>query len=230
MAKEQDRDNWRSTVRPRWARGASVLGATAGLGMLGLVTAGPAAAATGVPVLEEIKQCESAGNYQAQNPSSTASGAYQFLDTTWQSLEASAGYARAADAPASVQDAAALELYTQQGTSPWTASAGCWQSSTATVSAATATTSSTASATTTFATAESTGSPASAGSAETSSPVFIPADLPAVTTGSGATSADHGFAAGTVRANIGVAGPGPTTVSGSSLLNDSPMPQECLMR
>jgi hypothetical protein len=33
-----------------------------------------------------IKQCESGGDYTAVNASSGASGAYQFLDSTWQSL------------------------------------------------------------------------------------------------------------------------------------------------
>lgn len=77
-------------------------------------------------VLAKIKYCESTNNYQAQNPNSTASGAYQFLDTTWRSLNASHGYARAKYAPAAVQDAAAVELYNQMGTSPWLASQPCW--------------------------------------------------------------------------------------------------------
>lgn len=104
----------------------------------GLVVAGavagmtPAHAATtssSLPsVLLKIRYCESGNNYQAQNPSSSASGAYQFLTSTWRSLSASAGYATAASAPASVQDAAALELYNQAGTSPWAASQSCWGS------------------------------------------------------------------------------------------------------
>ncbi|GEM_PF-5826149 len=89
--------------------------------------AGPAHAAdTGVPVLEEIKQCESGGDYTAHNPFSTASGAYQFLDMVWQSTDAGAGYASAADAPEEVQDAAAVELYQEWGTYPWLPSVHCW--------------------------------------------------------------------------------------------------------
>ena len=103
-------------------------GATVALAGAGVVIAGSASAAdTGIPVLEAIKQCESGGSYTAQNPTSTASGAYQFLDSTWQGMDAAAGYARAVDAPESVQDAAAIELYTEQGTTPWLASASCWQ-------------------------------------------------------------------------------------------------------
>ena len=109
-------------------RALGTAGATLTLVSAGVVGAGAASAAdTGIPVLEAIKQCESGGDYSAQNPTSTASGAYQFLDTTWQGMDAAAGYARAIDAPESVQDAAAIELYTEQGTTPWLASASCWQ-------------------------------------------------------------------------------------------------------
>ena len=48
--------------------------------------------------------------YTAQNPYSSASGAYQFSDATWRTASAAAGhggYARASYAPPSVQDAVA---------------------------------------------------------------------------------------------------------------------------
>ena len=83
-------------------------------------------------VLERIAGCESGsgpnspGSYTAQNPRSSASGRYQFLDSTFQSLDAAEGYSRAADAPPAVQDAAARELLAEQGTTPWNASRGCW--------------------------------------------------------------------------------------------------------
>ena len=83
-------------------------------------------------VLERIAGCESGsgpnspGSYTAQNPRSTASGRYQFLDSTWQGMDAAEGYSRAADAPPAVQDAAARELLAEQGTTPWDASRGCW--------------------------------------------------------------------------------------------------------
>lgn len=76
--------------------------------------------------LSRVRFCESTNNYKAQNAHSSASGAYQFLTTTWRGLSSSAGYPTAASAPASVQDAAARELYRQAGTSPWAASSGCW--------------------------------------------------------------------------------------------------------
>ena len=58
-------------------------------------------------ILATIRTLESGGDYSAESSSSTASGAYQFVDTTWAGY---GGYARAKDAPPSVQDAAALEL------------------------------------------------------------------------------------------------------------------------
>jgi len=60
-------------------------------------------------VLRTIRALESGGDYAAQARGSTASGAYQFLNSTWARY---GGYARAADAPPSVQDAKAAELVT----------------------------------------------------------------------------------------------------------------------
>jgi hypothetical protein len=57
-------------------------------------------------VLATIRTLESGGDYHARSPGSTASGAYQFLDTTWNGY---GGYPRAADAPPAVQDAKAAE-------------------------------------------------------------------------------------------------------------------------
>lgn len=61
---------------------------------------------------------ESRGRLDVKNPDSTASGKWQFLDSTWARF---GGYARAADAPESVQDARAAAL--------WDGGAGCahWQ-------------------------------------------------------------------------------------------------------
>lgn len=57
---------------------------------------------------------ESGGNIRAQNPTSTASGKWQFLDSTWGGY---GGYASAYLAPESVQDAKARAL--------WAGGAGC---------------------------------------------------------------------------------------------------------
>ncbi|MGE0795939.1 MAG: M23 family metallopeptidase [Acidimicrobiia bacterium] len=69
-----------------------------------VITAGPTTV-----VLQTIRTLESGGDYAAQAAGSTASGAYQFLDSTWNDY---GGYHRAADAPPDVQDAKAAELVT----------------------------------------------------------------------------------------------------------------------
>ncbi|HPU37995.1 MAG TPA: transglycosylase family protein [Microthrixaceae bacterium] len=79
------------------------------------------------PFLSCVRAHESKGNYAVQNPRSTASGAYQFLDSTWRNVSASAGhggYARASQAPWWVQDAVALWLVNSGGRSAWNGT-GC---------------------------------------------------------------------------------------------------------
>ena len=80
--------------------------------------------------LAQIAQRESGGNYIAQNPTSTASGAYQFINATWQYTAQQTGvgtqYTSAADAPAWMQDTNALWLlrtYGPDASISWGASA-----------------------------------------------------------------------------------------------------------
>lgn len=62
-------------------------------------------------IMKTIKTRESGGDYSKQNPDSTASGGYQFIDETWQGLTSKYGigtrYSRAVQAPPEVQDAVA---------------------------------------------------------------------------------------------------------------------------
>ena len=125
-----------------------------------LCGAAAASAATLPAVLSAIKQCESGGNYTAVNPTSGASGAYQFLTSTWRSLSASAGYATAAAAPPAVQDAAALELYNEEGTTPWVSSESCWGSLATSGSTASGSTASSSTAATSSLTPASAAAPA----------------------------------------------------------------------
>lgn len=55
-----------------------------------------------------VVMCESGGSYTAENPSSTASGRYQILDSSWAGF---GGYRHAADAPPEVQDAKARAMW-----------------------------------------------------------------------------------------------------------------------
>ena len=70
--------------------------------------------------LQAIAQRESGGDISAINPSSGAAGKYQFLQSTWDSV-APAEYVGVspAEAPESVQDAAAVKLYNTAGPSQW---------------------------------------------------------------------------------------------------------------
>lgn len=80
-------------------------------------------------VLQAIRGCESGGgnprrfNYKARNGSSSASGAFQYLDSTW---GGHMGYKRAYLTPRRIQDKRALRDYRKNGTSPWEASRACW--------------------------------------------------------------------------------------------------------
>jgi len=69
-----------------------------------------------------VRAHESGGNYQAKNPNSTASGAYQFLDSTWRTMSARAGHSgwgSARHAPPAVQDAVAQFTVNSGWASAW---------------------------------------------------------------------------------------------------------------
>lgn len=83
-------------------------------------------------ILKKIRSCESGNNYQAQNPRSTAGGAFQIINGTWDNY---AGYARAKDAPPIIQNEKAMLIYSTRGTQPWNASKHCWSPNIAPISA-----------------------------------------------------------------------------------------------
>jgi hypothetical protein len=76
-----------------------------------------------------VQQYESGGNYTATNPKSTASGAYQFTNGTWQQYASQIGvdtsaYPTAASAPPQVQDSVFAHAVSVNGLNDWTCS-GC---------------------------------------------------------------------------------------------------------
>lgn len=96
-------------------------------------SAGVLPKATGSVLVWEAKigWCESRDNYRDYNPSSGASGRYQFLKTTWNSnvkmYFASKYLGRAMDYPPAVQDAVFVKVFETEGTRPWAASRSCWE-------------------------------------------------------------------------------------------------------
>lgn len=90
------------------------------------ITAAVTPAAQAGPDWGPIVACESGGNPTASNPSSTASGLYQFLDTSWKAYGGGQYASRAKFATPAQQTEIANRAFAQSGLSPWTASRGCW--------------------------------------------------------------------------------------------------------
>lgn len=68
------------------------------------------------PHLDGIRSCESGGDYSAVDPSGTYHGAYQFDQSTWESVGGSGSPSAASPAE---QDRRAQMLMEQAGSSPW---------------------------------------------------------------------------------------------------------------
>lgn len=94
-------------------------------GTVAVTTTMEAQAADG-PDWSAIIACESGGNPAAQNPSSTASGLFQFLDTSWIAYGGGKYASRAKYATPAQQTEIANHAYALSGLSPWAASQGCW--------------------------------------------------------------------------------------------------------
>lgn len=83
---------------------------------------------------DRIANCEGGQAYlhRDHGPTSTASGKYGFLDSTWDGLDGIKGngfqgYARAMYAPEAVQDAGFIKLWNGgKGASHWSESKRCW--------------------------------------------------------------------------------------------------------
>ncbi len=75
---------------------------------------------------EPIIKCESGGNPAAQNRSSSASGLFQFLDSSWAAYGGRQFASRAKLATAAEQTVVANRAYAQSGLTPWTESRPCW--------------------------------------------------------------------------------------------------------
>lgn len=144
VAAPTDADGWQSLVNEFQTTGGPVPGTTPP-GISAQSDTGPAGTAAGGTsdttgatgdvnsFLGAIKQHESGGNYTANNAAGGASGAYQFIQSTWSSEAKAAGYSEYAGGPASaappnVQDAVAAHMansyYQEYGN--WADAAEAW--------------------------------------------------------------------------------------------------------
>ena len=77
-----------------------------------------------IPLALEIARCESGFNQFAKNKSSSASGVYQWLSSSWNNQPASTGGISVFDAEANIK--AAVWLIAHGKISPWNSSRPCW--------------------------------------------------------------------------------------------------------
>lgn len=90
------------------------------------VVAAPAAQAGPANGWGAVIECESGGDPRAQNPSSTASGLFQFINGTWRAYGGGEFASRAKDATVAEQYIVAERAYAAEGLKPWAASKSCW--------------------------------------------------------------------------------------------------------
>lgn len=112
-------ENQRQAEAAKKAAAAKATRAKASRSSSSATPAGLNAAQNACAIPDYICRRESNMTTNAKNPHSTASGKYQFLDSTWNGY---GGYAHASDAPEAVQDQKAAELWNNgRGCSHWSA-------------------------------------------------------------------------------------------------------------
>lgn len=87
----------------------------------------PTAAFAAQPDWGPIIACESSGDPRAQNPSSSASGLFQFLTGTWRAYGGLEFAPTAAQATIEQQYTVANRAFAAESYRPWNSSKSCWQ-------------------------------------------------------------------------------------------------------
>lgn len=77
-------------------------------------------------LMHAIADCESGHNPNARNSSSTASGLFQWIASSWRTASAAIGHAGASVFNGFLNAAAAAHRIVTSGTGDWNASRGCW--------------------------------------------------------------------------------------------------------
>lgn len=121
----------RHRVPSKTARNLAMISAAVAIPTLGLTGTAQAAPPGG---WDPIIQCESGGNPQAKNGSSTASGLFQFLNGTWAAYGGLEFAPTARQATVAEQHIVANRAYAANGLNDWSASKACWSKKTATAS------------------------------------------------------------------------------------------------
>lgn len=103
-------------IERREARQAAAAEASAAEAAPTSGSSGASVGGSASPALDSIAQCESGGDYSAVDSSGTYHGAYQFDQSTWESVGGSGSPSAASPAE---QDRRAQMLMEQSGSSPW---------------------------------------------------------------------------------------------------------------
>jgi len=104
-------------------RVAALTAATALPMLVGTATAEAAEKPDWGPIIA----CESGGDPKAKNPSSTASGLFQFINGTWRTYGGTEFAPTARQATVEEQYVVANRAFAREGYRPWNASKSCWQ-------------------------------------------------------------------------------------------------------